>query len=155
MNTDNWRKQETVLPTRLVTTIEDVFHGFLGILFLAIAILSTYEGIKRFFDLRPFYPNGVIQGVNDLLFVIILLEILRTIIGRFSDGVFQLESFLIIGVIASVRNILSVGATLALRNEIDDAAFRRQIIELLVSAGVALILVACLWSSKSSKRKLS
>lgn len=148
----NQQVTRTVIPEKLVDLIEDLFHGFIGVLVFVIALISVWEGIFRFLNSKPQYPNGVIQSVNDILFVIILLEILRTVIQRFSDGTFQLENFLVIGVIASVRSILSVGASLALRTEINNVDFNKQILELIVSAGISLLLVFALWLSRLSKR---
>lgn len=146
------QEARTVIPRKFVNFLEDIFHALIGILFVVIALISMIQGFQRFLNSSPLYPNGVIQSVNDLLFVIILLEIMRTIIERFSDGAFQLESFLIIGVIASVRNILSVGASLALRSETKSVDFNHQIEELIVSAGVALVLVGAIWLVRFSKR---
>lgn len=45
---------------------------------------------------------------------ILILEILRTVIARDTAGVFQLQNFVIIGIIAAVRHILAVGAYITL-----------------------------------------
>lgn len=144
-------EKRTVLPESIVDFAEDSLHAFLGIVVFAIALISIYFGFRRYIDTQPSYPNAVIQSVNDLLFVIIVLEILRTVIGRFSDGSYQLENFLIIGVIASVRSILTVGATLTLGSEISDNKFDRLIKELIVSAIITLILVSALFISKQTR----
>lgn len=144
-------EKRTVLPESIVDFAEDSLHAFLGIVVFAIALISIYFGFRRYIDTQPSYPNAVIQSVNDLLFVIIVLEILRTVIGRFSDGSYQLENFLIIGVIASVRSILTVGATLTLGSEISDDKFDRLIKELIVSAIITLILVSALFISKQTR----
>jgi uncharacterized membrane protein (DUF373 family) len=95
----------------------------------------------------------MIQGVNDVLFIVIILEILRTVISRFTDGVYQLDKFLIIGVIAAVRHILTVGASLTLESTKSDEAFRRSIYEMALNAGIVVALVFALYLSKAAHRQ--
>jgi uncharacterized membrane protein (DUF373 family) len=95
----------------------------------------------------------MIQGINDILFIVIILEILRTVISRFTDGVYQLDKFLIIGVIAAVRHILTVGASLTLQTGKSDTAFERAIIELGLNALIVIALVFAIFMSKSAHRK--
>lgn len=145
--------QRTVLPRKIVDVAEDSMHAALGIGVFVIALISTYQGIMRLRNADPIYPNGAIQAINDLLFVIILLEILRTVIGRFTNGSYQLESFLVIGVIASVRSILTVGATLTLGSDISSEKFDRLLFELSASAVITLLLVISLAVAKFARRK--
>ena len=95
------RVEKSILPLKYVDLIEDVFHGILALSLLGIGIGAFYFSIERIFTTAPFFPNGMIQGINDILFIVIILEILRTVISRFTDGVYQLDKFLIIGVIAA------------------------------------------------------
>ena len=96
--------------------------------------------------------EDIFQGVNDILFIVIILEILRTVISRFTDGVYQLDKFLIIGVIAAVRHILTVGASLTLESGKSDEAFRRAIYEMGLNAGIVVALVFAFFLSKSALR---
>lgn len=81
--------------------------------------------------------------LNDILFSIILLELLSTVITHLSEGGFQLKPFLIIGIISSVRRILVLGAQLS-TSQIDQSLFRRELLELGLDALVALILTVAL-----------
>jgi uncharacterized membrane protein (DUF373 family) len=99
------RIETSILPVKYVDLVEDVFHAILAISLFVIGIGAFFYSIKRLIETTPFFPNGMIQGVNDILFIVIILEILRTVISRFTDGVYQLDKFLIIGVIAAVRHI--------------------------------------------------
>ena len=80
------------------------------------------------------------SGINDVLFVVIVLELLRTVVAHLETEDFQLRSFLIIGIISAVRHILGVGARLTLEAGITDTQFNRAQIELGVSAVVVLAL---------------
>jgi len=144
--------ETSILPIKYVDLIEDVFHAVLALALLAIGVGAFFFSIKRLIQTDPFFPNGMIQGVNDILFIVIILEILRTVISRFTDGVYQLDKFLIIGVIAAVRHILTVGASLTLESGKSDEAFRRAIYEMGLNAGIVVALVFAFFLSKSALR---
>ena len=150
---DNLDVETSILPLKYVDLVEDVFHAILAIALLGIGIGAFVFSAKRLFETVPFFPNGMIQGVNDILFIVIILEILRTVISRFTDGVFQLDKFLIIGVIAAVRHILTVGASLTLESTKSDEAFRRSIYEMGLNAGIVVALVFAIYLSKAAHRK--
>jgi uncharacterized membrane protein (DUF373 family) len=91
--------------------------------------------------------------INSVLFVIIVMEILRTVVAHFDDAGLQLKPFLIIGIISAVRHILTVGAQVSLGGEGNAAHFRRTQVELGVNAAVVLALVLGLvmvWRSEKS-----
>ena len=94
----------------------------------------------------------MIQGINDILFVVIILEIMRTVIVRFTDGVFQLDNFLIIGVIAAVRHILTVGASLTMEKE-TTKYFNRALMEMGVNTGIVLALVFALFLARAARAR--
>ncbi|ASY13102.1 hypothetical protein B1s21160_01880 [Candidatus Nanopelagicus hibericus] len=144
--------ETSILPIKYVDLIEDVFHAVLALALLGIGIGAFIFSIKRLIETDPFFPNGMIQGVNDILFIVIILEILRTVISRFTDGVYQLDKFLIIGVIAAVRHILTVGASLTLESGKSDEAFDRSIYEMGLNALIVVALVFAFFLSKSALR---
>jgi len=141
---------KVLVPGRWVERIEEVFHIVLGVCLLGIAIAALYFSVARVFETSPFFPTGMIQSINDILFIIIILEILRTVVARYTDGVFQLQNFLIIGVIAAVRHILTVGASMTLASGKSQNDFDRAVIELGVSAGIVVALVFAIFLSKAS-----
>ena len=145
--------ETSILPLKYVDLVEDVFHAVLAIALLVIGVGAFFFSIKRLFETAPFFPNGMIQGVNDILFIVIILEILRTVISRFTDGVYQLDKFLIIGVIAAVRHILTVGASLTLESGKSNEAFDRAIYEMGLNALIVVALVLAIFLSKNAHRK--
>lgn len=150
---ENLDVETSIIPVKIVDLVEDLFHAVLAISLFVIGVGAFFFSVKRLFETAPFFPNGMIQGVNDILFIVIILEILRTVISRFTDGVFQLDKFLIIGVIAAVRHILTVGAALTLESTKSDEAFRRSMYEMGLNAGIVVALVFALYLSKAAHRK--
>lgn len=150
MSKENDELHKLIVPARWVERIEEVFHIILGVFLVAIAAAALFFSVMRVFETSPFFPTGMIQAINDILFIIIILEILRTVVARYTDGVFQLQNFLIIGVIAAVRHILTVGASMTLAYGKTQAEFDRAIIELGVSAGIVVALVFAIFLSKAS-----
>jgi len=150
MTQDSNELRKVLVPGHWVERIEEVFHIVLGVCLLGIAIAALYFSVTRVFETSPFFPTGMIQSINDILFIIIILEILRTVVARYTDGVFQLQNFLIIGVIAAVRHILTVGASMTLASGKSQMEFDRAVIELGVSAGIVVALVFAIFLAKAS-----
>ncbi len=82
---------------------------------------------------------AVLALVHDLLLVIILLELFRTIINFLKTKVITLEPFLYICVIASTRRILTTGAQIAYMEDVTDQIFNRYLLDL---GGNVLVIVA-------------
>lgn len=143
-------QHKLIVPGRWVERIEEIFHIVLGVFLLGIAAAALYFSVIRVFETSPFFPTGMIQAINDILFIIIILEILRTVVARYTDGVFQLQNFLIIGVIAAVRHILTVGASMTLAYGKSQEEFNRAIVELGVSSAIVVALVFAIFLSKAS-----
>jgi uncharacterized membrane protein (DUF373 family) len=146
---------QSLIPTNFIDKLEDIVHGFLGIMLFVIASLAAFFTLQRLVETRPFFPTGMIQGINDILLVVIILEIMRTVVVRFTDGIFQLDSFLIIGVIAAVRHILTVGAALTMEKDKTTEMFNRSLYEMGVNTGIVLALVFALFLSRSARRNRS
>jgi uncharacterized membrane protein (DUF373 family) len=144
--------ETSIIPIKFVDMVEDIFHAILAITLFIIGIFAFFYSVIRLFETAPFFPNGMIQGVNDILFIVIILEILRTVISRFTDGVYQLDKFLIIGVIAAVRHILTVGASLTLESSKSDTAFERSIYEMGLNALIVVALVFAIFLSKAAHK---
>lgn len=127
--------------TRVLDRAEDAFHIVLTVVLFGVALGALVFTMVRIFTTAPFFPTGMLQAVNDVLFIVIILELARTVIARFQDGFYQLSRFLIIGVIASVRHLLSVGSSLTLNTDKTQEAFDRGIIELGINTIIVLVLV--------------
>lgn len=143
-NSARGSEEASMIPAKVLDLAEDLFHVILTVLLFLVAIGALAFTVVRLVTTTPFFPTGMLQAVNDILFVVIILEIARTVIARFSNGFYQLSRFLIIGVIASVRHILSVGSSLTLSTGKTAEAFDRGIIELIVNGGIVIALVVAI-----------
>lgn len=153
LGTESAEAKPSMIPTKFVDGIEDVFHVVLTALLFLVALGAVIFTVVRLLNTSPFYPNGMLQAINDILFVVIILEIARTVIARFNSGFYQLSRFLVIGVIASVRHILSVGSSLTLSIGKTPEAFERGIIELIVNGGIVIALVLAILMTRLAEKE--
>lgn len=147
---DNPQEERFALPRRYVNILEGSISAVLSLFLAGIAIVALYFTFRKMFTVHPFFPNGMIQSINNILFIVIILEIIRTVISIFTDGFNQLDKFLIIGVISCVRRILTTGASLTF-NESSTTFTYRTLWELGVDAVIALLLVVALFVAKAAE----
>jgi uncharacterized membrane protein (DUF373 family) len=139
----------------LVEVAEDMVHYAVSLLLVIVAVVVMVHSLAEFFDSgqHPIFAERVTGVINSVLFVIIVMEILRTVVAHFDDAGLQLKPFLIIGIISAVRHILTVGAQVSLGGQDDPTHFRQTQMELGVNAAVVLALVVGLvmiWRSERS-----
>jgi uncharacterized membrane protein (DUF373 family) len=92
--------------------------------------------------------GAVLALIHDLLLVVILLELFRTIINFLKTHVITLEPFLYIGIIASTRRILTMGAETAYSEKLTDAQFHRYLLDVGVNVLVILALVLAVYLAR-------
>lgn len=49
---------ESLIPVTFIDKLEDVVHGFLGIVLYVISVLAAAYTLKRLIDTRPFFSSG-------------------------------------------------------------------------------------------------
>jgi len=79
--------------------------------------------------------------LNDLLLVIILLELYRTVIRFLQTGILALEPYLAVGIIACTRRILTASAELSHQPEVTDLLFDRYLMDVGLNVVVIMVLV--------------
>ena len=125
-----------------LTTLEDVVYVVVALSLIGIGAAALYNTISDMLNSSAPFAVTVTDAVSGVLFVVIVLEIFRTVVAHLEGGGFQLMPFLIIGVISAVRHILLVGALTFAGGS--NTTFNHAVIELGVNAGVALVLVIAL-----------
>lgn len=137
----------------MVQVAEDMVHYAVSLLLVVIALAVLVNSVDEFLSSgQGEFAERVTGVINSVLFVIIVMEILRTVVAHFDDAGLQLKPFLIIGIISAVRHILTVGAQASLgAKNVDSEHFRRAQIELGVNAAVVMALVlglVMIWRSE-------
>ena len=88
------REQHKVLiPGRWVERIEEIFHVILGIFLLGIAVAALIFSIGRVFETVPFFPTGMIQAINDILFITYLFICFIDLLGTLRSFLFCIFLF--------------------------------------------------------------
>jgi uncharacterized membrane protein (DUF373 family) len=123
-------------PLLLIDRVEALIHYCVAIVLLGIAAVVLVRTVEHLITSRHEFTAQIINGINDVLFVVILMELLRTVVAHLETNDFQVKSFLIVGIISAVRHIVSVGARLTLDGNANETSFRHAQIELGVSVGV-------------------
>jgi|GEM_PF-1745836 uncharacterized membrane protein (DUF373 family) len=96
------------------------------------------------------WTGKTIIVIEELLLVLIVVEIFVTVLTHLEGGRLQLEPFIIVGIVAVIRHILSMVVRLAVNAP--PAESRAQYVELGVYAGVAFLLVVALAVARWSRR---
>lgn len=135
-----------------------------ALLLIAAAVTCGFAAIRAVQQFGSGKPlEGIFSLLNDLLLVLIIMEVLRTV-ARFlrkrelNVDVEDLVPFLVIGAISAARRILAIGANLSLNEAtqverqggnivltVDWDRFHQAIIELGVNAGLIIILTLALF----------
>jgi hypothetical protein len=143
----------TRLSIELFHQIEFVVYVALGVLLSVTALLALGSATLLLLDgMRDSSGSRAIFVIVDrLMFVLMLIEILHTVRGSVRSGELTPEPFLIIGLIASIRNVLvitlkSSGVTAeGLASVEGEMLFRSSIVELAVLGVLILIFVVSIY----------
>jgi uncharacterized membrane protein (DUF373 family) len=111
---------------------------------LGIAVLDAVQGSIP-------WTQRLVKVLEELLLVLIILEVFVTVKAHLEGGRIQLEPFIVVGIIAVVRHILSIVITLSFPETADVS--RNRLTELAVDTGAALVLVIALAISRWSARR--
>lgn len=108
----------------------------LGMLIFGYSWVSFVRGVER--------VGLLVAGLkllNDLLLVIILLELYRTVIRFLQTGILALEPYLAVGIIACTRRILTASAELSHQPEVTDMLFNRYLMDVGLNVVVIMVLI--------------
>ena len=85
-------------------------------------------------------PSGL-KLLNDLLLVIILLELFRTVIRFLQTEVLDLEPYLAVGIIACTRRVLTASAELSHQLNMTETVFYQYLMDVGLNVTVIMVLV--------------
>lgn len=126
---------------RLIVAIEYAIVASL----LLVAIIVLARTLYDFLSHWGTFPQSDIAAIDGILVVIILLDVAHTVFGNLRAFVFPVRPFLVIGVLAGVRDILSASAHLALSSSLTQVQFNDTLISLGVGVGVVVFLLVGLF----------
>jgi uncharacterized membrane protein (DUF373 family) len=138
-------------PLSVFNLVEDLAHFGISLGLICLAGYVLYHTAVQMVQTHVEYATRITNVINGVLLVIIITELLRTVLAHFESEGYQLQPFLIIGIISAVRHILTIGAELS-AGSAEGPNFTHTQIELGVSAGVALVLVTGLLLVRVSDR---
>jgi uncharacterized membrane protein (DUF373 family) len=108
---------------------------------LLVAAIVLVRTMSSFFRFGHAFPPAVVAGIDGILVVIIVLDIAHTVFGHLRSSVFPIRPFLVIGILAGVRDILSASARLTLSGPLSQHDFNDTLISLGVGVGVVVFLL--------------
>ena len=123
-------------------------YALVGLVFLAAAIgMLGYSVVAFPGNLEhDGFPIAIITLINDLLLVMIIMEVLRTVLSYLAERGGSLRPFLFIAAISATRRILAIGAQMSVAGErLDPDHFRQAMIDLGVNAGAILAISIALF----------
>lgn len=119
----------------------------IGIEYAIVASLLLVAGdvlvhtVDRFLRYGHAFSDAIVAAIDGILVVIIILDIARTVFGHLRTAVFPVKPFIVIGILAGVRDILSASAHLTLSGPLSQREFYDTLISLGVGVGVVVFLL--------------
>jgi uncharacterized membrane protein (DUF373 family) len=139
-------KQFTV-SIRLMEWLERWGYITAGVSFLFLGMIVFIYGWYVFYGAMG---DGVLGAslvlMNDLLLVIILLELFRTVLNFLKTHTISLEPFLYVGIVAAIRKILTTGAQETVLGATSDQHFNRYIWDIGLHGLLILALVLAIFT---------
>ena len=123
--------------TKLMTIIE--YAIVVSLVLVASVVLA--RTLIDFFTHWGMFSQTVVAAIDGILVVIILLDIAHTVFGNLRTLTFPVRPFLVIGILAGVRDILSASAHLTLNDTLAQRGFTHTLVSLGVGVGVVVLLL--------------
>ncbi|HLK85009.1 MAG TPA: phosphate-starvation-inducible PsiE family protein [Candidatus Binataceae bacterium] len=136
----------TLVPA--LEAADAIVYGLVGIVFLLAALgMLGYSLVAFPANLRDDgFALAIVTLVNDLLLVMIIMEVLRTVLSYLQERATSLRPFLFIAAISATRRILAIGAQMSVTGDTLTAQrFRQVMIDLGANAGAILAIAIALY----------
>jgi uncharacterized membrane protein (DUF373 family) len=140
------RVEFAVIP--VLESADALVYSVVGLVFfLAAAGMLVYAVIAFPREIeRSGFPIAVITLINDLLLVMIIMEVLRTVLSYLAERGTSLRPFLFIAAISATRRILAIGAQMSVAGDtLPGERFQQAMIDLAVNAGAILAIALALY----------
>src|ERR1700722_7851440 len=137
---------QTIVPA--LEAADAIVYSLVGVVFLIAALGMLGYSLSAFpANLHATgFALAVVTLVNDLLLVMIIMEVLRTVISYLQEHGTSLQPFLFIAAISATRRILAIGAQMNIAGEtLTPDKFREAMIDLSANAGAILAIAVALY----------
>ena len=139
---------------RVLLIGENVVYAFVGLLLAAAAVIVLVTvGWHLVSDLGKGVEKGVTEALDGLLLVFILLELLAGVRATIKEKKLVAEPFLVVGIIASIKEIVVLTLESKEIYDTDDRAFENAMVEIGVLAGVILLIALSSWLVRRKERE--
>lgn len=108
---------------------------------LVVSAIVLVRTVERFVTSTSGFPASVVPAVDGILAVIILLDIVHTVFRHLRSADFPVRPFIVIGILAGVRGILSASAHMTIVDNLSSTRFSQNVVELGVGVGVVIVLI--------------
>jgi len=125
----------------VITSVIVAIEYAIVVSLLIVAGIVLVRTVVNFLDQWSAFPGTVVGAIDGILVVIILLDIVHTVFRHLRSWTFTVRPFLVIGILAGVRDILSASAHLTLSSHLATSDFHDTLIGLGVGVGVVVFLL--------------
>jgi uncharacterized membrane protein (DUF373 family) len=137
---------QTLVPA--LEAADAIVYALVGVVFLLAALgMLGYSLVAFPASLRQTgFALAIVTLVNDLLLVMIIMEVLRTVLSYLQERATSLQPFLFIAAISATRRILAIGAQMSVTGDtLSPNRFQQAMIDLGANAGAILAIAAALY----------
>jgi uncharacterized membrane protein (DUF373 family) len=137
---------QTLIPA--LEAADAIVYALVGMVFLLAALgMLGYSLVAFPASLRQTgFALAVVTLVNDLLLVMIIMEVLRTVLSYLQERATSLQPFLFIAAISATRRILAIGAQMSVTGDtLTPNKFQEAMIDLGANAGAILAIALALY----------
>ncbi|HEX2046398.1 MAG TPA: phosphate-starvation-inducible PsiE family protein [Acidimicrobiales bacterium] len=139
---------------RVLRMGENVVYSFVGVLLAAAAVLVlAVVAYHLVADVADGVEKGVTEALDGLLLVFILLELLAGVRATMKERKLVAEPFLVVGIIASIKEIVVLTLESNEIYDTNDAAFENAMTEIGVLAGVILLIALASFLVRRKERE--
>jgi uncharacterized membrane protein (DUF373 family) len=139
---------------RVLLVAENVVYALVGVLLVAGAAIVLVAVLWHLVtDVGKGVEDGVVNALDGLLLVFILLELLAGVRATIKEKKLVAEPFLIVGIIASIKEIVLLTLESKEVFETDNPAFDNAMTEIGVLAGVILLLALASFLVRRKERE--
>ncbi|MHB8826380.1 MAG: phosphate-starvation-inducible PsiE family protein [Acidimicrobiales bacterium] len=128
-------------PDSVIKLLMSIIEYSIVLSLLIVAGDVLVRTIVDFMRVNSAVPQAVVTAIDGILVVIILIDIAHTVFGNLRSFTFPVRPFVVIGILAGVRDILSASAHLTLDTSLSGLDFRNTLISLGVGVGVVVSLL--------------